>query len=60
MTKKFNRNARDDYYDDDFEYRHDYYQELKERRKNKRMRNAIRSKNVDDLMRDFDDDYDLY
>jgi len=24
------------------------------------MRNAIRSKNIDDLMRDLDDDYDEY
>lgn len=57
MAKKFNR-VNDQ--DDDLEYRVDYYQELKERRKNKRMRNALRSKNVDDLMRDLDDDYDMY
>lgn len=57
MSKKFNRDID---YDDNLEYRHDYYQELKERRKNKRMRNALRSKNVDDLMRDVDDDYDYY
>jgi len=57
MSKKFNRDID---YDDNLEYRHDYYQELKERRKNKRMRNALRSKNVDDLMRDIDDDYDYY
>lgn len=56
MSKKFNRDID---YDDNLEYRHDYYQELKERRKNKRMRNALRSKNVDDLMRD-DDEYDYY
>lgn len=60
MTKKFSRYARDEFYDDDSEYRQDYYQELKERRKNKRMRNALRSRNVDDLMRDLDDDYDMY
>lgn len=57
MAKKFNRVNE---YDDDQDYRNDYYQELKERRKNKRMRNALRSKNVDDLMRDIDDDYDMY
>ena len=59
MAKKFNR-VNYDMYDDDSEYRQDYYQELKERRKNKRMRNALRSRNVDDLMRDLDDDYDMY
>lgn len=57
MSKKFNRVSD---YDDDQDYRTEYYQEIKERRKNKRMRNALRSKNVDDLMRDLDDDYDVY
>ena len=60
MAKKFNRVSSVDMYDDDQDYRNDYYQDLKERRKNKRMRNALRSKNVDDLMRDLDDDYDVY
>ncbi len=60
MAKKFNRVNDYDMYNDDDDYRNDYYQELKERRKNKRMRNALRSKNVDDLMRDLDDDYDMY
>lgn len=50
----------DFYEDDDYAYRSDYYEELQERRKNKRMRNALRSRNVDDLMRDLDDDYDMY
>lgn len=59
MAKKFNR-VNYDMYDDDTEYRQDYYQEIKERRKNKRMRNALRARNVDDLMRDLDDDYDMY
>jgi hypothetical protein len=53
MSKKFNREMD---YDDDLDYRQDYYLEIKERRKNKRMRNALRSKNVDDLMRNLDDD----
>lgn len=60
MSKKFSRQRDHRDMDDDYEYRMDYYQELQERRKNKRMRNAIRSKNVDDLMRDLDDDYDMY
>lgn len=60
MAKKFNRVSSVEMYDDDHDYRNDYYQDLKERRKNKRMRNALRSKNVDDLMRDLDDDYDVY
>lgn len=54
MAKKFNR-VNYDMYDDDMEYRQDYYQEIKERRKNKRMRNALRARNVDDLMRDYDE-----
>jgi hypothetical protein len=57
MAKK---NHRVDYDDDDSEYRNDYYQEVQARRKDKRMRNALRSRNVDDLMRNFDDDYDMY
>ena len=59
MSKKFYRTNDYDMYDD-YEYQSDYYQELQERRKNKRMRNAIRSKNIDDLMRDQDDDYGRY
>ena len=56
MSKKFNRRL-DSFNDfDDYEYRSDVYQEIKERRKVKRMRNALRSKNIDDLMRE-DDDY---
>lgn len=58
MAKK---NHRVDYYDDDdSDYRADYYEDLREHRKNKRMRNALRSRNVQDLMRDLDDDYDTY
>lgn len=58
MAKK---NQRVDFYDDDdYDYCSDYYEELQERRKNKRMRNALRSRNVNDLLRDLDDDYDQY
>lgn len=60
MSKKFNRYNDYDAYDDEAAYRADYYEEIKERRKNKRIRNALRSRNVDDLMRDLDDDYDQY
>lgn len=56
MAKKSHR-FNNDMYDDDFDYRNDYYEELQERRKMKRMRNAIRSKNIDDLMRDREDEY---
>lgn len=56
MAKK---NQRVDY-DDELTYRTDYYDDLREHRKNKRMRNALRSRNVDDLMRDLDDGYDSY
>lgn len=58
MAKKTHRV--DFYDDDDYDYRSDYYEELQERRKNKRMRNALRSRNVNDLLRDLDDDYDQY
>lgn len=60
MSKKFNRHNEYDAFDDESIYRADYYEELKERRKNKRIRNALRSRNVDDLIRDLDDDYDAY
>lgn len=60
MSKKFSRRFDTYDYEDEYEYRSDYYTEIKERRKTKRMRNALRSKNVDDLMRDLDDDYDMY
>ena len=54
MSKKFNRFNDFDMHDE-LDYRHDHYLELKERRKNKRMRNALRARNVDDLMRDYDE-----
>ncbi len=60
MTKKSHRRNDDFYgYEEDYAER-GYHEELKERRKQKRMKNAIRSRNVDDLMRDLDDDYDFY
>lgn len=60
MSKKFNRHNEYDGFDDESAYRSDYYEELKAHRKNKRIRNALRSRNVDDLIRDLDDDYDAY
>lgn len=54
MSKKFSRRFDSYDYDDDMDYRSDYYTEIKERRKSKRMRNALRSKNLDDLL--FDED----
>lgn len=58
MSKKIS-NVRD--YDDFDNYNDNvYHEQLKERRKLKRMKNAIRSKNIDALMRDLDDDYDMY
>lgn len=56
MSNKHNKF--EDY--DDEEYRVGYINQVSEHRKMKRMRNAIRSKNIDDLMRDLDDDYDEY
>lgn len=46
-------------FDDDYNYRTEV-QERKAHRKDKRISNALRSKNIDDLMRDFDDEYDSY
>lgn len=55
MSKKTNRNFRieeeDDFYND-----RGYHDQLKERRKLKRMKNALKSRNVDDLMHLDDDD----
>lgn len=54
MAKKSHRVTDYDLYDDDM-YRQDFFQDTKERRKNKRMRNALRTRNIDDLMRDYDE-----
>lgn len=51
MSKKQNRYEE---YEDEDNYA-DYHDDLKERRKLKRMRNALRSKNIDDLLRDYDE-----
>jgi len=49
MVKRF----RDMDFDDD--NKSNYHQELSERRKDKRIKNALRSKNVKDLLEDYDD-----
>lgn len=54
MSKKFSRRSDMNDFEDEYEYRSDYYQEIKDRRKNKRMRNALRSNNINDLMYDED------
>jgi hypothetical protein len=55
MSKKFSRSPRfDDFHDE--EYDNGYYDNLKERRKLKRMKNAIKSRNIDSLM-DLDEEY---
>ena len=54
MSKKFSRK---DFIDEDYEYQDRFYSdELKQRRKLKKLKNAIKSKNIDYLM-DLDDDY---
>jgi len=55
MSKKHNRNFRieEDY--DDYTDRSGYHDQLKERRKLKRMKNALKTRNIDDLMH-LDDD----
>lgn len=55
MTKKNYRNVHTDYYDDDYIDGRNFHDELKERRKLKRLKNAIRSKNISDLL-----EYDEY
>ena len=46
-------------FEDDYNYRESAREKLKHR-KDKRINNALRSRNVDDLIRDLDDDYDIY
>ncbi len=54
MSKKFSKDWNEDF---DSDYRENgYHDMMTERRKNKRMRNAIKSKNLDDLL-DLDDEY---
>lgn len=56
MSKKFSRSPQfDDYYDED-EYNNGYYDSLKERRKLKRMKNALKTRNVDYLL-DLDEEF---
>ena len=53
MSKKF-RKFRDFEYDEDYYEERDQRADLKEHRKMKRMRNALRTKNIDELL---DDDF---
>lgn len=56
MGKKHNH--RNNYYDyEDDHYENGYHDHLAERRRLKRMKAAIKTKNVDRLM-EYDDDYD--
>ena len=54
MSKKF-RKFRDFEYEDEFNEARNSFSDLKERRKMKRIKNALKSKNIDELMRDEDD-----
>lgn len=54
--KSFNKFGRDDFDDEDDNYGSNYYQN-KQRRKEKKLRNLIRSKNIDRLM-ELDEDED--
>ena len=56
MTKKFSRNRRFDDFELDDEYENGYHDHLAERRKMKRMKNALKARNVDDLV-NLDDYY---
>lgn len=53
MAKK-NKYAYDDYEDEEYDFRPS--QTNYDRRRDKKIRNALRSKNVSDLIEDFDDD----
>lgn len=57
MGKKFNKNTRDEEFEDGDFYQNGYYDELAKRRNMKRMKNAMRSKNIDDLLEMEEDDY---
>ncbi len=56
MSNKFSRNNKFDDLDYDEDVPGGYHDQLLERRKMKRMRNALKTKNVDDLM-NLDDYY---
>jgi hypothetical protein len=60
MSKSKNKNftSRRDWYDDDEDSYS--YQDTKQKRKEKRMKNLIRSKNVDQIMGMDDDEYEDY
>lgn len=56
MSKKFSRHPRfEDTYEED-RYETGYHDNLKERRKMKRLKNALKSRNVDYIL-DLDEDY---
>lgn len=59
MSKKIDRFNDFDMQDDQYSDRA-FYKEMEDRRRLKRMKNAIRSKNVNALLQDLDDDYDEY
>jgi len=60
MSKSKNKNfsSRRDWYDDDEDSYS--YQDTKQKRKEKRLKNLIRSKNVDQIMGMDDDEYEDY
>jgi len=55
MSKNTNR-KHFDYEDDSYDQRRDHGAEIQERRRSKRMRNALRSKHYEDLF-DLDEDF---
>ena len=56
MSKKFSRNKHFDDYDYEDHYDNGYHDHVKEQRKLKRMKNALKSRNIDELMHLDDDD----
>ena len=56
MTKKF-RQFSDDMYDDTETHRTSV-KEIMEHRRNKRLKNALRARNINNILSDLDEDYD--
>jgi len=58
MSRKLSRaSRRHDEFEDDSRYENGYHDKLVEHRKNKRLKNAIKSKNIQELMHLDEDDF---
>ena len=59
MSKRFQRNDHYDDYDNDH-HENGYHDHMKEHRRLKRMKNALKSKNINDLIHLDEDEDDYY